>query len=267
VNTGFANDLNFSGVGRAPNGRWGTLIGPAHFLSAKHFTPSGSLTFQDHGGQAITCEIIAGKGVAETDIWVGALNPDSCDLTGITTYNVATRVIDPGTVVYQVGVTNATTMRVGRNRLSYVSHETIEDLGTGAWANFLDDSVAGDEFGVPMATALDLNPDETYYIGGDSGAPSFVADASGNMQLIGVHSYNGSTSDENFDGIADEGLDPMGKPILVRRISGDAYLPAHTSAIDATLAAVAVPEPSPVMCLGLLAGIYALWSTRRSSSC
>lgn len=254
ANTGFTNDLDFSGVGRSLGGRWGTLVSGANFLSARHLPPSGSLTFQDNSGTSATCTIIGGAAVGDTDIWVGAIDPLSCDLTGITPYAIATSG-SVGTAVFQAGVTNATVMRVGRNVISQITPSDTSAINrVGAFANYLDDSAAGDLFlsDGQTATANDFNPDETYLQSGDSGGPSFVADSTGNMQLIGIHAYNGTTSDANFDGTPDE-VDGMGDPIQVRRLSGDSYLPSHIPEINAVIAIV--PEPSPVMLIGLVAAL------------
>jgi hypothetical protein len=157
-------------------------------------------------------------------------------------------------------------MRVGRNRLSNISPPNTLEIGReGTWADFLDDSRVGDLFGIALATANDFNPDETFFVGGDSGGPSFIADAFGTLELVGIHSYAGTTPDEDFDGVADQGVDGMGIEIPVRRVSGDAYLPSHIADINAAVAAITpIPEPSSLICLAAVAGLCCLWSTRRS---
>ena len=248
--TGFSADLDFSGVGRAAN-RWVTMISPTHFVTARHAQPSGTVNFytgNDPSSTPITCTIVGGTPIGTTDIWVGSVQIDAnCDTSSIAHYEIALPDSYIGETVYQAGDSNqsfgsdtTTNMRVGRNKLTEVLVDA-EIIGrTGDWAVFADDSVAGDVEAPFEATVDDFNPDETQYRGGDSGGPSFLVANDGSMQLLGIHSWR------------DDPDLAMGEmPLLDGRLSsGDAYLPSHRTAI---LAAAAVPEPSPLLCISVVA--------------
>lgn len=177
-------------------------------------------------------------------------------MNGVTTYAIAPVLAgsDPvigayeGVTVYQLGVSptgnlgsgalagNPTTgMAMGRNVIDVgVENANYPSLGDPFdLVGFVDDSAAGDLLG--SAAGPNLILDETYYQGGDSGAPTFVVNGLGQLELIGVHSLI-DDMDLNNDTIND------------RRFSGDVFLPNYRNEI---FAVSGVPEPSsvlPLMC-------------------
>jgi len=138
-----------------------------------------------------------------------------------------------------------TDMGVGRNILDYslLIDPSIISLGTYDAGIYADDSAAGS---VPAGTTGPnlISPDETYLQGGDSGGPSFVEGASGELLLIGIHS---------FIGTADFTPDPD------RRLSGDTFLPSYRGTILA-----AIPEPMSIFLLTILVALSSCRRRRRS---
>lgn len=248
--TGVTSPLDFSGVGRATSGgQWATMITATHFVTARHFVPSGTVTFYEENDATdtpITCTILGGQPIGTTDIWVGSVQVGgACDTSLIAQYPIAMPGSHLGKTVYQVGKSstasgssdnsdNTTKVRIGRNKLTQILNNTAAITRVGDWAVYADDSLDGDLVAPLTATADEFNPDETFYVPGDSGGPSFLVNADGSMEIIGIHSWK----DDNVSNLVIPG----------RRSSGDAYLTGHRSAI----LAVAVPEPSPMLYLGMI---------------
>ena len=84
VNDRFENDpsfvgagLDFSGVGRTTNGRWGAMIGDNYFVTAIHFPATGNVQFltNNNPAGAIFQYTVAGSfNVSGTDIQTGYFN-------------------------------------------------------------------------------------------------------------------------------------------------------------------------------------------------
>lgn len=229
-------ELDFSGVARASNGFWVTMISPIHFLSAAHAPAGGTIVFHHDnstGGATTTRFVDSGGRVAGTDIWLGELN-DPIDPSDIAVYPIAGDADYTGDIVYQIGrgglfgASNTTGFRVGRNRVSDLYEDVVVGFGTTDSLTFFDDSVAGDLTGDDMTTA-DLIDDETFLQNGDSGGPSFLL-VGGELVLLGTHSF-----------ITEPDPDEPESPFNDRRASGDAYLPSYLGPIN-TLAGI--PEPT-----------------------
>ena len=270
-----ASGFDLSGVGRAEGGGWVTLLkdpgggSPTHFVSADHAAPSGTVHFftgNDPNAATVSCSVGSGSQIGLTDIWVGTIT--GCDTSSLTGYEIAPN--DPssqfGQIALQAGVSSqtygalarsTTNMRWGRNKATFLEENTTFIGRTGDWMIYQDDSAEGDLIhSAPdkVPTADDLNPDETFYQGGDSGGPSFLESA-GQLLLVGVHSFKGELSTDDADDDGNPDLDADGQAVFtpVRRASGDAYLPSSRAAILSQIDATAVPEPSAFLLIASLA--------------
>jgi hypothetical protein len=167
---------DWSGIGKSPDNRWGTMISPSYFLTAYHWQPSTSLTFYEGNTltNSHTYAIASLARVGSTDLCLGRLTTPLAAVDNITFYPILWgSSLDEylGTITYNVGLP----FRVGRN--------VVEGLGSGT-----DGSSTG------FAMMYDYNNsdvpsvggDETYLQDGDSGGPSFGV-AGGLLGLSGIH--------------------------------------------------------------------------------
>ncbi|MCA9197791.1 MAG: PEP-CTERM sorting domain-containing protein [Planctomycetales bacterium] len=257
ANMGDAFDL--SGIARASDGRWVTMISPSHFISAYHFRPELNSTVEfiqgnDANGLRTTRQVVEGQQVGNTDLWIGRLDSPVDD--GIKIYPMAQDVGIMGPTVYQIGNSpsgklgdNVTTdFAVGRNILDRFGNTQLND-SFFHYAGYTDDTALGDLTGGSQPEA-NLIQDETFYQEFDSGAPTLIFQ-NGKIELLGIHSF-----------IAEISTAPP-HTTVERRFSGDVYLPTYHSQIESTMATL-VPEPSAasLLALGLLAW-FAIQRKRR----
>lgn len=263
VNDRFADDAasfiadgyDFSGVARADDGRWVTMISSTAFVSAYHWRPANgtSVTFyetNDPFGNSFTSSVQSTQRIGGTDIVLGFINtalPGSYanyDIFGLgITGGVAGQSYDfpvPGITAYMLGVspTNygdvSLNMSVAVNELEvYVPQAVVSDPVNG-----------GSSTTDAVVTIQDGSP--TQYEGqlriGDSGGPLFATD-NGSLTLVGVNWFNGKLADN------------------VTEISGMSYLPNYAADIEAILAPV--PEPANLSLLvGFLVMGYACFKRR-----
>lgn len=266
VPTGSTFDFTGVGQGGAAVGesgvsKWATMIGPTTFLSATHSHPAlgSTVTFRDDGGSVLASHTVAGGfALSNSDLWVGELT-SAVDQSRVAVYDVAvpTATWFLGADVVQVGVGGTSPQfRVGQNELDTIIFSDPDVVNQSVFSVYLDNSAtgglnseAGQELDSAKSSLLDY---ETYFQGGDSGGPTFFNDGSGELRLLGIHSWVGEFSTD-YDA-EDE-----------RRGSVDVFLPYYHSQIQAaipSIAATAVPEPSAFLGLLLFALLY---SSRRYS--
>ena len=198
-NDRYTNDSNFildaydlSGVGQASNGRWATLISPNTVISANHFKPSGDITFSSSNSTADsftrTIDSANTYRISGTDLWVACLTAPAPATTNIFSFDttVPTGSYLSGTNSFTTGrspETNAATFDQahGTNLVtSFLIQQDNAGLGVGDYIE-LDYNNA-----FPPINYTDY---ESALQVGDSGAPLFYDDGSGDLTLLGVNSY------------------------------------------------------------------------------
>ena len=256
----FANDPAFigsgydwSGVARASNTRWVTMISATYFLTANHAPPVAGNTVifhenNDPTGPTITRTVSSVTQIGTTDISIGRLS--SAPGPTIAIYGIASNTTTEATFassvysdreVFNVGLndtgTGTTQFRVGRNELDGFIDVVTEGPRIGDAITFDDDR------GTPQS----LGDDESYLQGGDSGAPMFVTSGS-DLVLVGANWFIEDSGTPNF--------------------SGTSFLPNHIAEISAVVSGggesitlVSIPEPSTALCLSL--GAITLLRRRR----
>lgn len=270
-NDRFANDPDFllqghnlSGVARASNGRWATMISPNYFLTATHSRPSinSVLTFhQDNNPTGVRANrtVVSGQQIGITDLWIGRI--DSPAPPWVSTYPVAPIDGYSGETVYHVGVSatpkfgtaNTTNMAVGRNVYDLFFGLVDVNGRITISSGYANDTILGDLTGENQPGPNLLMPDETFYQGGDSGAPTFILDE-GKLVLFGIHSFKAEVS-----------LAPP-HTTFERQASGDVYLPFYRQLILASgpgAKSEAIPEPSPVYLVTLCFALFLVKSRAR----
>ena len=209
ANDRFADSVDFigvesdwSGVGMTPAGRWATLIGPNTVISAGHFPPSGIVNFfsnNDPDETPVQREIVGGRRIENTDIWVGCL--DELVPNTITPFAIATEMLNSGNFASS-SYASAHAFVVGR---SPSTHPVVQDMTVGQ--NVVVGYGENDVFRSGLGSNVDSlsfvfdrqnliaglpNPDyvdfESHLEVGDSGAPLLVA-RDGELVLIGVNSF------------------------------------------------------------------------------
>jgi len=123
----FANNANFigapynwSGVARASNGRWLTMISPTYFVTANHVYPANgnSVVFyenNDPSGNTITCTVLSTTRIGNTDIRIGRLNTA------------------PGPTIAIYGIASNTINQADFTSSVYNNREVLADLGFTFW--------------------------------------------------------------------------------------------------------------------------------------
>ena len=231
-----------------------------------------------------------------SDLYVGKIihtGPGgSCDPANLIHYDIALPGNYDGEEVYHVGISGGGTLRtrVGRNRQSIAGVGEISFVNSmgavtftsfGGWSWYADDTgdTTGDSpTGVTAGSPPSEKPsplpgdgmtpdsDETYFQGGDSGGPTFWYDAATmKWNVIGIHSGTGATvfydgSDNPF--FPDDNTPPSAVT-GERRASLDTYLPFFRDQV----LAIAVPEPSPMVYLGIVLSIVGLVRRWRRMGC
>jgi hypothetical protein len=242
-------DFDWSGVGQTDSGRWVTMISDQYFVSATHYTPANGQTVRFYhsndgaGGfedlivdDTFGMPLMTAQGVS--DIWIGRLTgPISNAVTFYDIFDVggAPESLE-GVSIWNVGASGGTTFasfRVGTNVYDLTPLVNPYDLGVD------ERSVSVVNGWSATLTYNEASPNDTYYQGGDSGAPSFVV-VDGVLQLVGVHS---ATADAPPVGLSDGDF------------SLDSLLSPYREEITALL--TPVPEPGS-LALILVAGM-ALW--------
>ena len=110
-----------------------------------------------------------------------------------------------------------------------------------SYTGYANDTILGDLTGNDQPGPNLLTPGETFYQGGDSGAPTFIL-GEGQLVLFGIHSFKAEVS-----------LAPP-HTTFERQASGDVYLPFYRQLILASgpgSELAAIPEPSPFYLLTL----------------
>jgi hypothetical protein len=169
--------FNFSGVGISSSGHWATLVADNGFLSAFHRHPAvgEKVTFwasNDHTGPSCSYTVKGGTRVGKTDIWLGWFEKPVD--TSISRY--------PVLVLRAVKSYNSLSLlnygmnhRVGRNVLDRL-----------AWFKYGGSTGLSFLYDYDNKDAPSVGGDETWLMGGDSGAPSFAVFNS-ELALIGIH--------------------------------------------------------------------------------
>ena len=220
---------DWSGVGSAGS-QWVTMISPSYFLSAAHYAPSGTVTFyegNDLSGASHSYTIASGVRIYSdgvgTDLWLGSLTTPLAAEDNISYYSILTLGSESayfGMEIFNYGKDN----RVGRNVIDDDGIQSVMvDPGPYTTDSMLYDYDDDDD---PY-----VGGDETYLMGGDSGAPSFTV-WDGELTLLGIHWFNG-TYDET--GVS---------------VSGDSFVPNYVAEIAASMVGeslVTVPEPTVVL--------------------
>ncbi len=88
-------NFDWSGVGRSSDGKWATMIGPNHFLSANHFRPGigATVTFsvRNFADGSVTVHssstVVDGIRIGSTDLWIGKIDTKP---VGVTWYDIFT---------------------------------------------------------------------------------------------------------------------------------------------------------------------------------
>ncbi len=247
---------DWSGVARASNGRWVTMISSTYFISATHAAPAtgNSVVFHednDASGTTISRTISSVTRIGTTDLVIGRLDSapgPTIAIYGITanTTNQANFSSSPYSdrVAFIVGIDSSgsgtTQFRIGRNVLDGFA----DDIEVSPSTN--DAIIFNDHRNTPQS----LGADEAYLQGGDSGAPMFVTSGT-DLVLTGVNWFNGFYDEEPS-----------------QLLSGASFLPSYLSEIETivnaggeSLTLVSVPEPS-IMTLLALSGIILLHRRR-----
>lgn len=268
TNDRFTNSSSFVGAGFDLTGigngaGWSTLISNNVIITANHSRATGISSFyesNDPNPPSINRSVGPGQRIGTTDLYLAVLDsplPPSIKFYDFATEAISAPPFDPDTnpgfsaagsfqnenaFLFGVSPTVRTNARedqaVGRNRISGY----LEDLP------FTTGPLAGTESDfLILLNDAPSDPDfvqhEALLQGGDSGAPFFV-EVNGELQLLGINSFNGATGDGT-------------------QLSGISYIGNYADEINAFISANAVPEPG-VLGVGLIAMIGL--STRRRRS-
>lgn len=270
-----ASAFDLTGVARADNNAWATMLNSEYFISANHFHPvvGQSVTFYEGNSSSsstVSRSVASGVRLFNTDLWIGRLStpvPSS-----IKSYNIASTTVDLSStlgsyadqVVYQVGLRAADTVGGTTNFVVGLNNIEIGDSTSEGNGDF--DAVG---FAFDIATfPTDVNRHNPGELGarlGDSGAPSFIV-SGGNFLLVGTHSYVLSSLPENAINFSDfvesqSPNSPYQKTFSqTREITYDNFVPNYRANILAI-----IPEPSTVALLLLASLGTALVTSRRRS--
>ncbi|MDB2686265.1 hypothetical protein N9Y42_03570 [Mariniblastus sp.] len=226
VNNRFSNDASFigadydfSGVGRATNGKWGTLISPNAVLSAHHvrLAPNSILEFypgNDPNSTPIEAIVTTTVRVGSTDLSISILDRNVDP--GIAVYSFATdeyKGDEPATITNSDGSTSTQTFIISDPAIIGIAGSRALVFGVSPAVNpgFTTDHAVGENLitGYSENVRFGSNTDndtiilendaegttnaltyETRVQSGDSGAPTFIIDdASNELVLIGINSF------------------------------------------------------------------------------
>ncbi len=250
---------NWSGVGRTPDGRWGTLISPSFVISAAHLAPIAgtSLRFytgNDAAGSFVDRTVGASIAITGTGLPLSSdlvLTQLSAPVTGISTYAIAAPTSPAnliGQEIYVWGQADTlpfqTSMRLGRNEIFNVIPNA--DNGVSIGTVFVYD----------YNTTTGLGLDEAKLVSGDSGGPSFLIGPSGPV-IVGIHWF------VNDPGTLTGPLEGSGDTLVSSYITQLNNAMAATGSSERVMV-VAVPEPTAVA--WLLLGVSSALVRRRRRS-
>lgn len=263
TNDRFANDPAFtaaaydwSGVGRAADGKWVTMLSSNVFIGANHYHPglpgSGvgtTVSFfagNDPGATPISGTIAGAQQIGSTDLWIGYLAsplPGSIASYGIATIPLTGATYGASSVANQFaylsglsptvggyGASPLTNQATGTNRIEGFQQSLTVSGSTGD-VLFLAENLPGDPGFVMTSFETDVN-------GGDSGSPLMTI-SGGNLVVSGIAWASGTTD-----------IDP-GPGTSTRNLAVYTYTGNYTTAIQAYITAHAVPEPSTLALLAV----------------
>lgn len=255
----FLDGYDFSGIGRAAGNQPLTMISPIHFVAARHFVPSGSVTFVNQSGVIKNYTVASTTAVVDpsfaattTDLVVGTLTaaiPASDEIAFYPTFSYSSLSEFDNAELLVYGRQN----RVGRNEL-----DGDERLLSGSASNFNNVTVSG-RIGLTAtydySPATGFSPDESKLEAGDSGSPTFIRYGS-QLGLAGIHWAIGAFDDgvqANFDTFI-----PYYQPQIDALMAGSGYSIQTVS--------ILIPEPTS-LALVFMIGISCLSSRlpRRST--
>lgn len=227
-------NFDLSGIGMDSTGKWATLIGSNTILSANHFQPSGTITFYPGNDPAATPVEIGlstdslriSDGDGGTDLWIARLADFAP--TSLTPLSYATTPISEPQGNSGWLYKDEPAYMVGRSEGSFPNTQD-QAFGTNVISGF-QENVSGANLG-DSVDALELSYDtggtdyEAVVQSGDSGAPLLYDDGSGNLLVLGINSFQLSSSG-----------DPIG--------TGVNYTGNNADQIDAQVQEwAAIPEP------------------------
>ncbi len=238
----FLRDFDLSGVGRASNGNWATLISSNVIIGANHVKPAGSVFFYaDNNPSSTPIELAIttdAQRISDTDFWVARLATDAP--VSLQIYEYAATPITTSAELLLSPYFNELVYMTGRSPTSQTSSRD-QAFGTNITSGFVGDSTAA---GLGSVDAFRLEYDspggtiyESFLQGGDSGAPLLFDNGNGGLTLLGVNSFIATSN-------------PGGDPIA----SFVSYTGNDATEISAFIAQAAVPEPvatAMILALGL----------------
>lgn len=260
-----AGAYDWSGVGRAADGKWVTMLSSNVFIGALHYHPglpgSGvgtTVSFfpgNDPGATAVSGTIAGAQQIGSTDLWIGYLAsplPGSIASYGLATIPLTDATFAASAVANQFaylsglsptvggyGASPLTNQATGTNRIEGFQ-EALTLSGSTGDVLLLAENLTGDPGFVMTSFETDVN-------GGDSGSPLMTV-SGGNLVISGIAWASGTTD-----------LDP-GPGTTTRNLAVYTYTGNYATAIQSYITAHAVPEPSA---LALLAGSFLLIGRKR----
>jgi hypothetical protein len=257
---------DWSGVGGGSP--WATMISPSFFISATHDHPGASSSVTFYSGNSTsdpsyTGIVGGGSQIGNSDVWLSWLTQPIPSSANIAKYPILVLPNDSayvGKTIYTYGAPNL----VGRNVISSV--QTYSEAGETMSGMFFNYDLPG------------VGADESYLMGGDSGAPSFAV-VNGQLALLGEHFSNwgtcgqpeapGNVAPEINNGSLINGDPNTSNPAgeVGQWWSIDGFASDYVSAINAQMTAAAacggvgvgeqvtpvVPEPSTLILLAAAA--------------
>jgi len=190
-----ASDFNLSGISRASNGAWVTMIRPNVYIGCYHYTPAtgNTVTFyqtNNPGGPTVTRTISATRQrIGTTDLFVGTLDAPLPE--NYAYYARATEPLASTANWNQYPYKLASLYHVG---ISPGAYSGAQDVAVGrnkpdVWqANLAFGNSTTTIFVTSNNTATDTNfvPYETMAQTGDSGAPILYDQGNGTLRLAGI---------------------------------------------------------------------------------
>lgn len=272
TNDRFANDPAFtagaydwSGVGRAADGKWVTMLTPNVFIGADHFHPglpgSGigtTVNFfpgNDPGASVVSGTIAGAQQLGSTDLWIGYLAsplPGSIATYGFATIPLTDATFGASSVANQFAYLSGISPTVGGYGASPLTNQAT---GTNRIEGFQESLSLSGRTGDVLLLAQNLPGDpgfsltsfETDVNSGDSGSPLMTV-SGGNLVVSGIAWASGTTD-----------IDP-GPGAAIRNLAVYTYTGNYADDIQAYITAHPVPEPSS---LALLAGSCLFIGRRR----
>lgn len=255
TNDRFADDpsfvaagLDWSGVGRASNGTWVTMISDSVFLSSNHFHPANGATLTFHpgntpGDDVVTATVGGGQRIGGTDLWIGFLEGPLP--MWIASYGLADVALTSGNFT-STGLSGAEVLMSGISPTTSgygASVLTNQAVGTNHIERFMSGVSSGGSTGDTIWTVRnepgDLNyvmtTHEAQLASGDSGSPLFML-MEGEMVLTGIAWAIGSVN------------------VLLlaqREATVYTYVGNYVGEINAYMGDQAIPEPGLALMFGM----------------